>query len=303
MKRFVLYGFLLLAALPAWADIDVRIVDYPSQVLLYSPILVTVRVANQGSTPLLIPASNGTSNGYFVEYGPGPESLSTYRPILTKGASSVVWLKPGSSWLFQVDLGRFWIHEPGRIFVAGGVASTGKCQHVATGTETFPLRVVHETAVSKWYECWSGHVSSSVVSIDIVEPNTTIDREALDYYESPSFVSMRGYPNLGVWAGYHLLLERFPTSQLTYVVGFHACDENASCLQQLLDLQPSHPLSPYTRLQLSLALLGSGRSAEVTASFVEGLGLPDGLEQYLLQRRQEAGQTQGAANGPASERR
>jgi hypothetical protein len=297
MKRPSIFGALLLVALPAWGGLDIQIIDCPSRVLVYSPILVTAKIENRGSEPVLVPTS-----GYFIEYGPAPEALSAYRPVVTKGGGAVVWLEPGSSWLFQVDLGGSWVHKPGRLFIAGAIKSDGRCQHVATGAEPFPLKLVHETTVSKWYECWSGSASSTVEFIDIVGPDTAADREALAYYESPGFLSMRGYPNLGIWAGHQQLMERFPTSQVTYGVTFHACDENPGCLRQLLDLQPSHPLTPHTRLQLALALLRSGRGAEVTDAFIDGLGLADGLKQYLLQQRAQASESHDPVAGSEAKR-
>lgn len=286
MKRLVLCSFLLLIATPGRATIDVEIVDYPSRVMRYGPILVTARVENRGVVPFVIPVTDLTSSSYFVETGTAVENLTEFRPIQSTGGGAVVSLNPGASWFFQVDLGP-WFHEPGSLVVAAGIKSTGECQHRATKRETFPLKLIRKEPGIEVYECWSGRAVSHPVSIDVVEPDAAVNQLALGFVLSPDFPVSDGRLNYRVRFGFNHLLERYPTSHYTYAAGFYQCRTVPNCLRQLLDLQPSHPLTPYMRLQLALSLLESGRGSEVTGSFIDELRLPDGLRQYLSQRIQE----------------
>ena len=105
MKKAILC-ILFLAAPPTGAQIDVRIVDYPSRVQMYDPIVVTAEVKNLGAEGLLIPSTGLTDSSYSVWYGRAPDALSLYRPYRIEGGGSVIWLEAGETWLFQINLGR-----------------------------------------------------------------------------------------------------------------------------------------------------------------------------------------------------
>ena len=72
-------------------------------------------------------------------------------------------------------------------------------------------------------------------------------------------------------------------SSIAYAMAFRQCGGAPDCLTRLLELQPSHPLTPHMRFRLATSLLWSGRGEEVTDEFVDGLDLPEGLKPYLLQ--------------------
>jgi len=257
------------------AAISVDIVDYPPSVLVYSPMPVTVRVVNRGPDAVLVPSRG------VIKIGSSPDNLSWYEPVDSSGGS-VTWLEPNEAWLFQVDLGRFWTHAPGPLYVVAAIQSNGECLYNATGSEAFPLKLVRETPTRRWYECWSGAAFSDEVSITITLPETPMDAEALEFFESNHFLG--GVPAAGVWAGTDRLLDQFPTSGVTYAVGLQHCRKSPDCLQELLDRLPEHPLSAYAKLRLVLARLDTGRAPES----LEDLELPPGLEQYLAQEIQRA---------------
>jgi len=169
MRRTSMFAAFLLIALPAWADIDVTIVDHPAGVPVYGPIVVTAKVVNEGKEALLVPASPYSESRYAFYSGTTPKSLSRHHPLLNSDGGSVTWLEPGDSWFFQVDLGQYWDYEVGTLYVAAEIHSTGRCQYSPRGTETFPLKVVDGSGSrSVWYECWSGSTMSDVVSIDVL---------------------------------------------------------------------------------------------------------------------------------------
>ena len=275
MKRFLAILVCVLATGICSAAVSVNIVDYPARVLVYSPMLVTARVVNHGPDSVLVPTKG------LIKIGSSPDNLSWYDPVDSSGGS-VIWLEPKEAWLFQVDLGLFWTHAPGPLYVVAGIQSNGECLYRATGSETFPLKLVHETPTRRWYECWSGAEFSDDVAISIELPQTPVDSEALEFFERNSFLG--GIPTAGVWSGSGRLLEQFPSSEVTYAVALQHCGKSPDCLQELLDRQPQHPLSVYARFRLAMARLDTGQTAES----VKDLELPEGLELYLVQEIRKA---------------
>lgn len=292
MKWFALLVTLLLFNSAVWGVVDVQVVDSPSSVLRYSPILVTARVQNLGSEPVLIPATDNTVSRYFVEIGRSEGSLWELQMPLSDGSSgAVVWLKPGESWLFQVDVGP-WIPESGTHVIRAGLVSTGKCQYRATGKEAFPLKAVAKGPGYEAYECWTGREVSGIRSIDIREPESAVDRDALAFVRSSEFpvdCCLEGRFYLRLQFGAASLLQRFPNSHYAYVGGFYAAEKSPDSLQRLIDLQPAHPLTPYTRFRSALALIRSDPK-KLSPEQVSSLDIPAALKEYLLQELGVAGQ-------------
>ena len=150
------------------------------------------------------------------------------------------------------------------------------------------------------YECWAGHVDSDPVTIDLVEPDSAVDREALEYLrsaESEVAALLSSAWNRPLKKAAAHLLEFFPTSHYTYAGMFPGSMTSPEYIQKLLDLQPSHPLTPYTQLQKALASIRAGRGAEVS---FQALDIPSALKDYLVQekagyekrQKREASQTQ-----------
>lgn len=301
MKRSVVFCWLLLNGSLVLAQVTVSIVDYPTSVLRYSPVFVTGRIENHGSSPVLVPSSNQTGNRWFVEVGPTPESLAERRLAQASTASTtLVWLKPGESQLFLDDIGHWlWSNGPGRYLVRAGLNGTGECLYYSKGDEDFPLKALVKRPGYEIYECWSGNEVSEIVSIDVLEPDHAVDRESLQYLESPDppgFCCGKSKFHLTLQFGAHDLLERFPTSHYTYVGMFHGCRTSPECLQKLLELQPSHPLTPYTRFQKALASISSGHGDEVS---LQALDIPLALKDYLVQEKMAYKKRQKhAANQP-----
>ncbi len=287
MKRRLIFCWLFLIGSSAVAQVTVQIVDYPTSVLRYSPVFVTGRIENHGPSPVLVPAGNQTANRWFVEVGFTPESLGERRLAQASTASTtLVWLKPGESQLFVDDIGH-WLgsNGPGRYLVRAGLRGTGECLYHSNGDEDFPLKAVVKRPGHEIYECWSGHELSDTVSVDVVEPEFAVDLEALQYLESPDppgFCCGKSKFHLTLQFGAGHLLERFPTSHYTYVGMFNGCRTSPECLQKILDLQPSHPLTPYTRFQKALASISSGRGEEVA---FRALDIPSSLKDYLAQEK------------------
>jgi len=285
MKRALVLTFLLFASPVAQADVLVRVVDYPDQVLSYSPVFITVVVENGGREPVLLPASNFSANRYFIETGSTKEDLSELSPYDADVTSTeLVWLKPGRSWFFQMEIGR-WLPPSGSIVIRAGMRSTGQCLFRPQGGEEFPLKLVFKNRTVQQFECWTGHVVSEPVTIEIVTPDSAVDNEALNYVRSPQFpigCCLENKFHLRLQFGASQLLERFPTSHYGYAGAFYGWKDSPDLLHKLLELQPSHPLTPYTRFQKALASITSGHGDEVS---LQALDISSALKDYLVQEK------------------
>ncbi len=284
MKRALVLAFCSLAAHPALAQVSVEVADYPARVFSYSPVLITGVVVNHGSEPVLVPASFASDSRYFIETGSTTENLKEFMPFRFDGGGDAVWVRPGESWFFQMEIGRWWLKLSGPLVVRIGMRSTGRCFYSPRGDEEFPLKLLSKNGDAV-YECWAGHVVSDPVTIDFVEPDSAVDRATLDYIRSQEFpyACHSEYDNGCLRHGAAQLLERFPSSHYTYASMFPSGPTTSpEHLQRLLDLQPSHPLTPYTRFMKALASISSGRGAEIS---FEALDIPSALKDYLMQQK------------------
>jgi hypothetical protein len=295
VKRALVLAFCFFAVGPTPADVGIRVADYPAKVLSYSPVFITGVVENYGSEPVLIPASSRSDCRYFIEIGSTREDLKELMPYnFDVGSIPLVWLKPGESWFFHVEIGR-WLPLAGSSFIRLGLRSTGECLFRPQGDETFPLKLLYENPSVKVYECWAGRVMSDTVTIDFVVPDSVVDREAMDFLRSPeSGVApyLKNNLELPLEKGASHLWERFPSSHYNYAAAFSGCMNSPECLQKLLDLQPSHPLAPYTSFQKGLASISSGRGEEVS---LQALDIPSALKDYLVQEKAAEEQRQRRA--------
>lgn len=287
MKRALVLVFCFLAARPVLAQVSVEVADYPVRVFSYSPVFITGVVENHGSEPVFLPASYTTDNRYFIETGSTKENLKEFMPFRFDGGGNAVWVKPGEPWFFQMEIGRWWLKLSGPLVIRLGIRSTGQCFYSPQGDEEFPLKILsrngdHGEAV---YECWAGHVVSDPVTINFVEPDSAVDRAALDYMRSPEspYTCHPEYDNGCLRGKSSFLFERFPTSHYTYASLFPGgSGTTPELLQLLLDLQPSHPLTPYTRFMKALASISSGHGDEVS---LQALDIPSALKDYLEQEK------------------
>jgi len=283
MKRALVVVFLLSGTRLAIGEVQVRIADYPEQVYSYSPVIITGVVENHGSEPVLLPASLATDNRYFVETGATMENLKELMPFRFDGGGNVVWVKPGEKWYFQMGIGQWRVKLSGTLYIRMGIRSTGRCHYSPQGGEEFPLKLLSKNG-NPIFECWEGDVRSEVASIDFVRPDSTADRAAADYIYSPKFPTICNveYNDGCLHQGASQLLERFPASHYTYAALLTAGTDSPEYLQKVLDLQPSHPLTPYTTFQKALAVVRLGRTAEVS---FEDLDIPSALQDYLVQEK------------------
>ncbi|HKY31668.1 MAG TPA: hypothetical protein VJV23_03955 [Candidatus Polarisedimenticolia bacterium] len=287
MKRALVVAFCILASRPALAQVSVQVVDYPVRVLSYSPVFITGAIENHGAEAVLLPVARFHENGYTIETGPTRENLKEVKPFrFDGGGTPLIWLKPGESRLFQMEIGQF-LPVSGSIVIRVGLRSTGRCYYFPKGDEAFPLKLLNGSGDrgDPAYECWAGNAMSDPVTIDFIEPDSAVDREAMDYLrssESGVAPLLNSNWDVPLQKAASELWDRFTTSHYTYAGMFRSCLNSAECLQKLLDIQPSHPLTPYTLFQKALTSINSGHGAEVS---VQGLEIPSALKDFLAQER------------------
>lgn len=290
MTRILVLAMLLFASQLALGDIHVRIADSPDQVSSYSPVFITGAVENSGSESVLIPAGNYSDCRYFIETGTTPENLQEIAPYRFEvGSIPLVWLRPGESWLFQMEIGRY-LPVSGSVIIRLGLKSTGQCVYRPVGNEEFPLKLLYKNSDVQKYDCWVGDVVSDSVDIRLVVPSSAVDREAMEYLRSPESgiePYLRSNWDLPLKRVAANLWERFPTSHYAYVGIFQASAKSPEGLNKLLEVQPSHPLTPYTRFMKALATIRSVDRKE-DVSF-EALDIPTALKDYLAQERAAQG--------------
>lgn len=285
---------------PAIADVTVRIVDIPTEVLRYSPVFVTARIENTGSAPVLIPITNLTSNRYTIELGTTADALTELQPLASTGGGDLRWLKPGEAWFVSHDIGP-WLHRVGEHVVRVGLTSTGECDYHATGAEAFPIDWVKKEPGLEIVRCWSGRSISDSIHVTVREPESSTDKSALEFVRSAAFpvtCCLNDRFQLRLQFGVASLLEKFPTSHYTFVAALYGANKCPDCLARLEVLQPTHPLRVYAKLQAALALLQSGQLSRVDDKYVADLRLPIGLKDYLEQERRESDRSKGAPVSP-----
>lgn len=285
---------MLMAVSAAWADVRVEILDHPAQVLQYSPVLITAQIVNDGPDPAIVAVGRWMTNGYFVETGPLDGELVKRSEFSgTRAYTGVKKLRPGGTWLFQLDV-REWMSAPGQYRARVGVHGEGRCLLEKVVARDLEATLILDRRGSKRkgpapYECWEGVVFSQEVTVQVNEPTSSIDTEALKYIMSPDYPVELGSELASLhfyrlMHGARYLKDRFPKSHYTYAAGYYGCGGTPVCIEDLLELQPGNPLEPYMRQQLALAMLKAGRADEVTSSFIESLQLPGGLKEYVDQR-------------------
>jgi hypothetical protein len=276
----------LLAALLTSASVGaetlvVEILEPPTTVWTYSPVHLTVAVTNYESHGVLVPL-----DGFGIETALEGESL---RPANLGAGSTVadrvVWLEPGARWLDRLDVSTFLV-APGTYQVRANLRSFGQCRVLCSLVHTIPVPPVGKGHFADYrYECWKGDSDSEVVTITSAPPPGENDAAALEWLRSDQYPGFRDpRPFFELTTGYTWLKERFPQSYYTYVGGLYGntgfTPRAVAVLEELLVLQPSHPLTSETRLRLALAKARNGVPISLEKEMDH---LPASLAAYLEQ--------------------
>lgn len=283
MKHLLVGISICLLAIPAYADIVVRIVDIPTQVPQYSPVFVTASIENTGKDSVLVPANEFSGSNF--EIGHSPDQLSTFLPFLATGGGRSVWLHPGDVFYYRQDLNRE-MQNTGRYFIRALLRSTGECQYRPSSPDDLPVVLLNDDPAVHIVQCWAGSVRSEIKEVEVVEPNGPTDGAALEYIKSEEYpvkCCINGRFQNRIIFGYGRLLNRFPTSHYTFVGAMFNAHSLPRELEKILKLQPEHPMAVYMRLGLALALIENNREAEVTPEFIATLKLKPAHEAYLGQ--------------------
>lgn len=266
----------------ASAGIEVEITDHPVEVWLYSPVFVTAKVTNVGENLEIVPCG---AERTFIETGRVGEALLNRQRERVLAATRGCPLASEESFLFQLEATP-WVMEEGTFRVRVGIHGLGSCRlrfPVDDTAEIASLEIAEGTGV---YQCWEGRAVSEETRIEVFKPpNVGADARALEFLTSPEFpVPLPiGATEMRLYHGARHFQERFPASHYTYA----AILRSEYDLGWLLEHQPNHPLTPYTRMKAALQRVElAAKRGEQSDLVVADLEIPQALRDFVAQQKQ-----------------
>jgi hypothetical protein len=207
------------------------------------------------------------------------------------------WLKPGERRHFYFNIENR-LETAGVYEIRARFANKGECRMLVEDqnrqpfpTKKFPAdrQTAGDDPVAL-FECWSGDVRSDLFHLSVSEPANDIDRQALAHFKK--MTGLRG----GAFARvFPYLIENYPESYYTYVAGYHrdvaGGNGKRQVLQEMMTLQPNHPLSTYMKFyaaEKTIHIVNTKGRRE----YIEGdipdikptdLGLPPAMVDYLVE--------------------
>jgi hypothetical protein len=276
-SKTALFLLCFLWAVDCSGEVSVKLLEMPSEVLIYSPTFLLAEITNEGPEQVVVPTQRSNQRGYFLEISKDNERLN-----LEDGKASdygvcdkPVRLAAGDSLILSRALNQV-TSKPGIYELRVVLRSDGKC------------RCGKGEAVEE-FECWSGLAQSAISSLKVYEPRSAVDRAAFKY-----IVEEKKWPayTLATSEPYRLLEERFPESNYTYISGIFAIaaggdpDYNG---EELIKKHPNNALEPQVLLGLALRRLDQRASDKEIMERIARL--PKGYGQLVLQRKRERDQT------------
>ncbi|MCI0603094.1 hypothetical protein L0156_08760 [bacterium] len=260
----IILFFSSLIALASEQPLSVEIVDSSDSVLLYSPVCLTGVIRNSSSRDVLVPVNEMWEKGWRFEVSRSNETLPSHDFGGDRGTDHMIFLRPGEKYFFSYNIGHYLVNE-GVYEVRAVLNSSGRCLLNDAAKGKYQAVRLPENGPARFYQCWSGKIKSSSVTILVSKPVVREDMEALEFVRSKQFYKSIGLPQMmkperpletyDFSYAYDVLKERFPGSYYTYVAGLYkqrtAANGAVGILQELMTLQPNHPLSRYTKFELA----------------------------------------------------
>jgi hypothetical protein len=285
-----------------FADLTLRIVDCPRSVWIFSPLIITAELQNNGNSPLLVPVTEFDGPGWTFEIKSN-EQWKWYNTGFTACGigSRLVWLQPGDRYLFQYDLNLLTVKQD-TVEVRASLNSSGECQQLSNVQPppkypTKKIRDIPEGVVSL-IECWKGELKSEPHKIDIELPDSESEQEILKEALAGKYSLLpqeRGdYTTLA--NSFRQLYQAHPKSFYTYAAAFYAPPSAYPApyiysMPLLFEAQPNNPLTPYARLLWVLDVVEKSNDPYFKDRLphydIPALNLPDALNKYLEQEISE----------------
>jgi hypothetical protein len=284
----------------SFADLALRIVDVPQSVWIYSPLIVTAELFNNGNSAILVPVEGFGGNGWGFELKSNNKWKGYDTGFIADGiGTKLVWLKPNESYFVQSDL-HLASQKEGTVELRAAIESSGECQQLEHGwpPPSYPVKKISDITKDVVYliECWKGYITSEPRKVKIELPDNESDRKILTEALAGKYSELSNDRRNDVFTIAHsfsTMMKLFPQSHYTYVAAFYA-PPSAFPVQYwysmplLLKTQPNSPLTPYARVQLILETLYRQDNPAYEGRFpaidVSKQNLPAALEKYVKQQ-------------------
>jgi len=222
----------------AGEGVRVVILDAPGSVLLSTPAPVLYAIENRGSTSVLLPV-NDTTHGVDVR-SDGTDFVQHRNAGCPQG-DAVRLLLPGERLLAYEDVGDSLGHE-GPVEVRATLRGSGTCFLAPEeGHRLGALQLGPKQLFWAPFVCWEGEVISEPRTIIVTRASATVDIAALEYIRG----RMGGLPLPMKLRLMREVRSEFPTSAYAFAAALWGGQPKD--LEEVITLQPSHPLVGYAR--------------------------------------------------------
>lgn len=245
IRFFSILVLVFLHVPPLFAEIIVRIANYPEKTLIYSPFYVFGEIENTGPEPQAV-IVDGIHGGAGFEASSGNKHLNIFNTVGTSVGDKVILLQPGQKYLYEQS-SSIGFPEPGIYEIRGVIQGSGKC-HMDNNDYSLTKLPDEEDAELPLYQCWAGKTGSEIAKVSVTAPEIKEDIDALNYVAGTRFGKM-GKMDDAFSESYSFLKENYPNSHYTVVAGFI---NSYAIKDEILLLQPTHPLAEYLKLHMAM---------------------------------------------------
>ncbi len=247
LKLLWILAILFLQGSALFAEIIVRIANYPEKTLIYSPFYVYGEIENTGPESQAI-VVEGNHGGAGFEARTLDNRLNIFDSIGSGIGDKVIVLQPGQKYLYQKS-SLIGFSEPGIYEIRALLEGSGKCHLDDPNDYSLTKLPDEEDAQLPLYQCWGGETGSEIAKVSVTAPVIKEDVDALSYVSGSRYGKI-GKMNTAFSDSYSFLKENYPNSYYTVVAGFVTI--NYAIWDEILLLQPSHPLAEYLKLQIAM---------------------------------------------------
>ncbi|MCI0602831.1 hypothetical protein L0156_07435 [bacterium] len=297
ITSFVLIAFL---SLSGEAQVSVHIGDIPGRALVYSPLYIIGAITNEGTEDIVVPTAWNKKNGWQVDISPANEHLSR-SPEPFRMFDDVVLLHPGEKYYVSYNLGPL-LSKNGVYEVRITLTSSGRCSVAESDAQQLRMPTISALGTRRQYSCWQGMATSNIVKVLVESPVVAEDKNALNYIISGEAYRETKIPHALEVASkssieskfafsYTNLKAKFPHSYYTFAAGIYAepayiGGDPIGNLEELLELQPYHPLAETARGRWALQVVSRPEHPTHKGELdIPSLKVPDAVKDFIRQQK------------------